>query len=221
MARLIEFFTRPGELVIDPFAGVGRDGPADGEEPRPVPETTTPQVWADYRAGTAQATAEVAERLFAGVEPEPRPAVTLVDFDPDGEDKLLAAMLYPHLDLPDDQMKRVVDYVESGRPVIGMRTATHAFDVKGGKTFARDRQIGEPRVGHVDDRAGTLSSLQEDLADSRGWQVHAADHRRLVGDAPAGRAGCRRFDAMSSPRSSLQATAAARSRALTPSPTEG
>ena len=40
-------------------------------------------------------------------------------------------------DLPDDQMKRVVDYVESGRPIIGMRTATHAFDVKAGKTFAR------------------------------------------------------------------------------------
>jgi thymidylate synthase ThyX len=60
--------------------------------------------WTAYLAGTGQATAELAERLFAGVEPEPRPAVTLVDFDPDGEDKLLAAMLYPHLDLPDDQI---------------------------------------------------------------------------------------------------------------------
>ncbi len=40
-------------------------------------------------------------------------------------------------DLPDDQMKEVVDYVESGRPVIGMRTATHAFSIKGGKTYAR------------------------------------------------------------------------------------
>jgi thymidylate synthase ThyX len=60
--------------------------------------------WTAYLAGTGRATAELAERLFAGVEPEPRPAVTLVDFDPDGEDKLLAAMLYPHLDLPDDQI---------------------------------------------------------------------------------------------------------------------
>ena len=40
-------------------------------------------------------------------------------------------------DLPDEQMKEVVDYVESGRPVIGMRTATHAFSIKGGKTYAR------------------------------------------------------------------------------------
>ncbi len=30
--------------------------------------------------------------------------------------------------LPDDQMAKFVDYVESGRPVIGVRTATHAFD---------------------------------------------------------------------------------------------
>ena len=38
--------------------------------------------------------------------------------------------------LPDDQMKEVVDYVESGRPVIGMRTATHAFNLKS-PTYAK------------------------------------------------------------------------------------
>jgi hypothetical protein len=40
-------------------------------------------------------------------------------------------------DLPDKQMKYIVDYVESGRPIIGMRTATHAFDLKASKTYAR------------------------------------------------------------------------------------
>jgi type 1 glutamine amidotransferase len=35
--------------------------------------------------------------------------------------------------LPDEQMKHVVDYVESGRPIIGLRTATHAFDLSGGE----------------------------------------------------------------------------------------
>jgi len=39
--------------------------------------------------------------------------------------------------LPDEQMKHVVDYVESGRPVIGMRTATHAFQIPPGRTYAR------------------------------------------------------------------------------------
>lgn len=40
-------------------------------------------------------------------------------------------------DLPDDQMKHVVDYVESGRPIIGLRTATHAFQLKSSQTYAR------------------------------------------------------------------------------------
>jgi hypothetical protein len=38
-------------------------------------------------------------------------------------------------DLPDAQMKHIVDYVESGRPIVGLRTATHSFDIKDGKTY--------------------------------------------------------------------------------------
>jgi type 1 glutamine amidotransferase len=33
-------------------------------------------------------------------------------------------------ELPDDQMKRIVDYTNSGKPIIGLRTATHAFFYK-------------------------------------------------------------------------------------------
>lgn len=40
-------------------------------------------------------------------------------------------------DLPDDQMQHVVQYVESGKPIIGMRTATHAFNIAAGKKYAR------------------------------------------------------------------------------------
>jgi N-acyl-D-amino-acid deacylase len=40
-------------------------------------------------------------------------------------------------DLPDDQMKHIVDYTESGRPIIGLRTATHAFNIAREKTFAK------------------------------------------------------------------------------------
>src|ERR1700722_9910243 len=36
-------------------------------------------------------------------------------------------------DLPDEQMKHIVDYVESGKPIIGMRAATHAFNIKADK----------------------------------------------------------------------------------------
>ena len=39
-------------------------------------------------------------------------------------------------DLPDDQMKYIVDYVESGKPVVGLRTATHAFSLHS-KTYQK------------------------------------------------------------------------------------
>ncbi|MEE8451436.1 MAG: ThuA domain-containing protein [Thermoguttaceae bacterium] len=33
-------------------------------------------------------------------------------------------------ELPDDQMKYIVDYTNSGKPIIGLRTATHAFNYR-------------------------------------------------------------------------------------------
>jgi len=35
-------------------------------------------------------------------------------------------------DLPDEQMKHIDTYLQSGKPVIGIRTATHAFNIKEG-----------------------------------------------------------------------------------------
>ncbi len=49
----------------------------------------------------------------------------------------LMVMLLRFRDLPDAQMKHVVDYVESGRPIVAMRTATHAFDLKSSATYRR------------------------------------------------------------------------------------
>jgi type 1 glutamine amidotransferase len=40
-------------------------------------------------------------------------------------------------DLPDAQMKHIADYVETGRPIVALRTATHAFDPKTSKTYER------------------------------------------------------------------------------------
>jgi hypothetical protein len=39
--------------------------------------------------------------------------------------------------LPDLQMKHIVDYVESGKPIIGIRTATHAFSIPEKSKYAR------------------------------------------------------------------------------------
>jgi len=40
-------------------------------------------------------------------------------------------------DLPDSQMKHLADYIEPGRPIVGLRTATHAFELKTSETYAR------------------------------------------------------------------------------------
>jgi thymidylate synthase ThyX len=45
-----------------------------------------------------------AHGLLADLEAEPRDEVTLTDFDPDGEVKVVAAALYASSDLPDDQL---------------------------------------------------------------------------------------------------------------------
>jgi hypothetical protein len=50
-------------------------------------------------------------------------------------------------DLPDEQMKYIVEYVESGRPIIGLRTATHAFRFQTSKTYARYQWGGKSADG--------------------------------------------------------------------------
>ena len=44
----------------------------------------------------------------------------------------LVIMLIRWRNLPDDQMKAIVDYAESGKPLIGLRTSTHPFNLAGG-----------------------------------------------------------------------------------------
>jgi thymidylate synthase ThyX len=67
--------------------------------------------WSEYLASTRRATAEVAQRLFAGDDEVPAadgPGVELVDWDPDGEVKVVAAMLYPHTDRPESAVEAKV-----------------------------------------------------------------------------------------------------------------
>ena len=60
--------------------------------------------WSAYLDTNRKAMARVVETLLEGEAPEPRPPVTLVDHDPDAEVKVVAAMLYPHSHLPEDQL---------------------------------------------------------------------------------------------------------------------
>jgi thymidylate synthase ThyX len=60
--------------------------------------------WSEYLEENRRSMEALAFDLFDGVEPEDRPMVSLVDFEPDAEDKLVAAALYQYAALPEDQI---------------------------------------------------------------------------------------------------------------------
>lgn len=41
------------------------------------------------------------------------------------------------LNLPDDQMQHIADYLAAGKPVVGLRTSTHAFNIPKDRKFAK------------------------------------------------------------------------------------
>ena len=59
--------------------------------------------WSEYFAVIRDELDDIAADL-AAIGPEPRDEVTLTDFDPQGETKVVAAALYSVSDLPDDQL---------------------------------------------------------------------------------------------------------------------
>ena len=60
--------------------------------------------WSDYLAERYDATMTAVDDLFGALEPDKSDEVVLVDFDPDGENKVLAALCYPHSHLPESQL---------------------------------------------------------------------------------------------------------------------
>ncbi len=69
---------------------------------RRVDEPERGGAWSAYLAGVAADMNSLATELAPA--PEPRPEVTLVEWDPDAEVKVAAAALYPYTNLPDDQL---------------------------------------------------------------------------------------------------------------------
>ncbi len=133
---------------------------------RRVDQTERGVAWSNYLKGTRESVAEYAHELLAdvedvepeGVETTPAHTVELVDFDPDGETKMLAAMLYPysHLSeraledkvaqLSDDQRKNLVErYVgdranRRHRPGRALERIDYRFDVLADYGGFRDLQ---------------------------------------------------------------------------------
>jgi thymidylate synthase ThyX len=96
--------------------------------------------WSAYLARTREQTAALVERVFEGAAPAAAPTVTLTDFDPEAEDKVLAAICYPHTNLSEvqvlDRVRRLrgADRAALLRAYVGDRTNRRH---KPGRAFER------------------------------------------------------------------------------------
>jgi thymidylate synthase ThyX len=116
--------------------------------------------WSAYLAETRRDTAELVHRLFGGDVPEPRPSVTLTDFDPDAEDKLLAAICYPHTQLPDDQVLARVRALGEGERVELLRA------------YVGERENRRHRPGRAFERVDYRFDIVADYGAFRDLQRH-------------------------------------------------
>lgn len=65
--------------------------------------------WSQYLSDNHVHTSAIVEQMFGGMIAADVDEVTLVDFDPDGENKLVAAAVYAHSHLPESQILQMVD----------------------------------------------------------------------------------------------------------------
>jgi thymidylate synthase ThyX len=64
--------------------------------------------WGRYWRANRERVEELTDGMLKGIDPEPRDEVTLVDWDPEGELKIAAAVMYASSGLPDDQLHSIV-----------------------------------------------------------------------------------------------------------------
>jgi thymidylate synthase ThyX len=143
--------------------------------------------WSEYLADAKRETAAVAADQLAelldvdGLEPQPE--VSLTDFDPDGEIKIVAAALYAVSDLPDDQLMAVArrmsadDRAEVLRAYVGNRTNRRH---RPGRAFERTNYRFDVLTDY-----GAFRDLQRHRLLTLEWQPLSTRHGCVVPEAIA------------------------------------
>jgi thymidylate synthase ThyX len=116
--------------------------------------------WSRYLAENRGAMESLAATLFEGAAVTRRDMVTLTDFDPDGEDKLVAACLYPYTHLPEDEIVRRV----------GRMSVDHKLGVL--KAYVGERGNRRHRPGRAWERIGYRFDVLSDYGAFRDLQRH-------------------------------------------------
>jgi thymidylate synthase ThyX len=116
--------------------------------------------WSRYLAEARAATASVAADLLASQESATCDEVTLTEFDPDGEIKIVASALYAVCDLPDDQLLAVAKRMTADERA----RVLHAY--------VGDRGNRRHRPGRAFERTGYRFDVLTDYGAFRDLQRH-------------------------------------------------
>lgn len=118
-------------------------------------------VWTDYLRGCAEQTQALADDALGGEDGvESRPRVTLSEFEPDGEIKVVAAALYAASDLPLDRLLAVA----------GAMTPEERFRVL--RTYVGERRNRRHRPGRAFEHTGYTFDILSDYGAFRDLQRH-------------------------------------------------
>ncbi len=137
--------------------------------------------WTAYLADTRARSIDLSARLLAGVPPEPRDEVTLADWDPDGETKVVAAILYASSGMPDDQLLTMArkmtaaDRLALLQAYVGDRTNRRH---KPGRAFERTAYRFDVLTDY-----GAFRDLQRHRLLTLEWQALSTSHGYIEPDA--------------------------------------
>jgi thymidylate synthase ThyX len=116
--------------------------------------------WSDYLESTRENTSELVEGLFAETPVDHAPPVVLTDFDPEGEDKLIAAICYSHTSLPETQIMQRVQRMGHAEKVAILRA------------YIGDRENRRHRPGRAFERTDYRFDVLSDYGAFRDLQRH-------------------------------------------------
>jgi hypothetical protein len=116
--------------------------------------------WSDYLADNRAGMDDLGAKLFADEEVEAAPVVRLVDFDPEAELKMVTAMLYPYVEVSEDQLARRV----------ATMTTEERLNVV--RTYVGDRRNRRHKPGRALERVNYRFDVLADYGAFRDLQRH-------------------------------------------------
>ena len=116
--------------------------------------------WTQYLESRKQETLALVDEYFGALDPQPTAEVTLTDFDPEGEDKLLAAICYSSSHLSEDQLLKEVKTLSHDRRVALIRA------------YVGDRENRRHKPGRAFERVDYRFDVLGDYGAFRDLQRH-------------------------------------------------